>query len=219
MYKTPDGTSVGVDDPYDHADICDHLTDDGRCRLALSQGDNHPEFATDRREDNYACLAHTYEEKNKITSTGSSDVSSSAEPSIPVSAFRECPHYRSTTAKHACVRCGLEDVRIAHDTDAQSLLEEHHLSYRDNTTQGSGISDTSEGTDETTQNNSESQITYSHEIPVALCRWCHSKVHQSIARLEDDVSPDPEAFATREQRRAREQQELGFSPASEKNND
>src|SRR6056297_1260093 len=35
MDKTPNGTSVGVDDPYDYVDRCDHLTDDGSCRYAV----------------------------------------------------------------------------------------------------------------------------------------------------------------------------------------
>lgn len=214
MYTTPDGTPVGVDDPYEHADTCDHLTDDGRCRLALSQNIDNPEFIAERRDDDYACLAHSYDGGNRTTPAESDSVSS-----IPVSAFRECTQYQSTTDNRACVRCGLENVRIAHDTDTQSLLEEHHLSYGSDTADNSVISDIDETSNESieksAQNDTEAKIVCNHEITVAVCRWCHSKIHQSFARLDDDASPDPEAFAAREQRRAREKQELGFSPANE----
>lgn len=82
---------------------------------------------------------------------------------------------------------------MAH-SDERPLLEEHHLSYRD----GGG----------------EGNLT--HEITVYLCRWCHSRVHDSWARIDDDVNPDPEAIAEQEARRAREQSELGFESAAER---
>ena len=103
--------------------------------------------------------------------------------------WRACPHYRSTTDAKACVRCGLEDVRLAHD-DSRPLVEEHHLSYGD-------------GGD-------------SHEITVGLCRWCHAKVHESIARIGDDAAPDPEAIAERERRREAEHSAAAFETASER---
>lgn len=169
MEKTPSGSSVGVDDPYEYAGRCDHLTDDGRCRYALDRAGDDPAFAAERREDDFACLAADEERT-----------------------WRDCPHYRSTTDGRECVRCGLEEVRMAHD-DARPLVEEHHLSY--------GNADGEEP---------------SHEITVALCRWCHSKVHDSWARVDDDASPDPEAIAAREERRGKERSELGFESARER---
>ena len=198
MERTPTGTPVGVDDPYDHADRCDHLTDDGRCRFALERagdsGGRHPpsseghspsgsrpeaddsrpsagddpEFAAARRADGYACVV--------------------ADESVT---WRDCPHYRSTTDGQACRRCGLDEVRMAHD-DARPLLEEHHLSYG------------GDGDDP------------SHEITVTLCRWCHAKVHDGWARVDDDVNPDAEALAAREERRSKEQAEFGFQTAAER---
>ena len=91
MKRTPDGTPVGVDDPYEFAGDCDHLTDDGRCRYALAHAGNDPEFAATRRADGYAC--HVGDEER----------------------WRTCPKYRSTTDGRTCARCGLEEVRMAHD--------------------------------------------------------------------------------------------------------
>jgi hypothetical protein len=166
MERTPEGTSVGVDDPYDFAGPCDHLTNDGRCRFALDRAGHDPAFADERRRADYACVA--------------------ADDGV---AWRDCPHYRSTTDGRRCRRCGLEEVRMAHET-ARPLLEEHHLSYHDRGT--------------------------SHEITVTLCRWCHAKVHNSFARIDDDASPTPEAIAAREERRSKEQSELGFQSARER---
>lgn len=185
MERTPTGTPVGVDDPYDHAGRCDHLTGDGRCRFALertgdsggrrppssrpSAGDD-PSFAADRRADDYDCVV-----------AGDAD-------------WADCPHYRSTTEGRECRRCGLDEVRMAHE-DARPLLEEHHLSY------GGGSDD---GDDP------------AHEITVALCRWCHAKIHAGWARVDDDVNPDAEALAAREERRSKEQAEFGFRTAAER---
>jgi hypothetical protein len=202
MERTPTGTPVGVDDPYAHAGRCDHLTSDGRCRYALeragdsgggrppsseghgpsgsrpeaddsrpSAGDD-PAFAAERRADDYACVA----------------ADEDAE-------WRDCPHYRSTTEGRECRRCGLDEVRMAHE-DTRPLLEEHHLSY------GSG--------------DSPGDDAPSHELTVALCRWCHAKVHAGWARIDDDVRPDAEALAAREERRSREQAEFGFRTAAER---
>jgi len=169
MERTPEGTPVGVDDPYEVAGVCDHLTDDGRCRLALRHAGVDPEFAADRRADDYAC--HVGQEGQ----------------------WPDCRHYRSTTNSRDCERCGLQEVRMAHD-ETQPLLEQHHLSYANG-----------EGT--------------SHEITVSLCRWCHAKVHRSFARIDDDVNPDPEAIAERETRRAAENRELGFQSARKRSDE
>jgi hypothetical protein len=166
MEETPRGTPVGVDDPYAVVRRCDHLTDDGRCRFALTRAGDDPEFAADRRAEDYDCVA------------------------AGEAAFRDCPHYRSTTDGRECVRCGIEEVRLA-GRDVRPLLEEHHLSY---------------GGGEAT----------SHEVTVALCRWCHAKVHRSFARVGDDASPDPEAVAARESRRSTEMAEFEFASARER---
>jgi hypothetical protein len=166
MERTPEGTSVGVDDPYEFAGPCDHLTNDGRCRFALDRAGHDPEFADERRRAGYSCVAADDD-----------------------AAWRDCPHYRSTTDGCACRRCGLEEVRIAHEA-ARPLLEEHHLSYHDRGT--------------------------SHEITVTLCRWCHAKVHNSFARIDDAAAPTAEALAAREERRSRERAEFGFDSARER---
>ncbi|GAB6878980.1 hypothetical protein JCM17823_12540 [Halorubrum gandharaense] len=179
MERTPDGTPVGVDDPYAVAGVCDHLTDDGRCRYALNHTGNDAAFAAERRADGYAC-----------------HVGADGE-------WHACPHYRSTTDGKECVRCGLGEVRMAHD-DARPLLEEHHLSYGD----ASREPIVGEHEDEAGAG--------PHEITVSLCRWCHSKVHNSFGRIDDDASPDPEAVAEREGRRTKELEESAFESASER---
>lgn len=167
MERTPEGTPVGVDDPYNLAGRCDHATDDGRCPFAIEAADADPAFAAARRDDDYTC---------------------------PVAAgewdWADCPHYRSTPTEHTCRRCGLAERRDAH-SDATPLLEEHHLSYPD---------------DES----------LSHEITVYLCRWCHAKVHNSFARIDDDVNPDTEAIAVKEGRRSDELAELAFETAADR---
>lgn len=168
MERTPHGTSVGVDDPYEHAERCDHCTDDGRCRFAIERAECDPEFARERRTKEYECLV------------GEEDAE-----------WRDCPHFRSRSSERECRRCGLEERRMAHSGE-RPLLEEHHLSYR---------------------NDGENP---SHEITVVLCRWCHAKIHTSWARIDDDVSPDPEALAEAEGRRSRELEEGEFQPASER---
>ncbi len=109
--------------------------------------------------------------------------------------WEDCPHFRAQTAGKECHRCGLAEQRMAHDDD-RPLLEEHHLSYASGSTHGSGET--------------------SHEITVSLCRWCHAKVHDSWARIDDDVSPDPEAIAQQEHRRGKQQEELSFQTAAER---
>ncbi len=242
MEETPDGTPVGVDDPYDHAEACDHLTDDGRCRYALNHAGADREFARERRAEDYACVAADEDTE-----------------------WTDCPHYRSTTDGKACTRCGLDEVRMAHD-DTRPLIEEHHLSYGNGSNDSSSPTaasdeprgDTvSDGTHDVASNDRDSpadngfssltdaipQRTLddardsegsndadnssgsndagtpdepSHEITVALCRWCHAKVHNGWARIDDDVEPDPEAIAERESRRSTELEEAGFSTAADR---
>ena len=202
MERTPNGTPVGVDDPYAVAGVCDHLTDDGRCRFALTRAGDDPEFAADRRADDYGC---------HVGADG---------------AWRACPHYRSTTNANACVRCGLENVRLAHDA-SRPLVEEHHLSYGRGSADAPGTvaergrepdAADAEGTDDTRSaaDAEGGDDAGPHEITVGLCRWCHAKVHGSIARVDDDASPDPDAIAERERRREAERSESAFETASER---
>jgi hypothetical protein len=180
MEKTDAGTSVGVDDPYRFVERCDHLTDEGKCRFAVEQGDRDPQFARERRNEEYQCpVAGGVDEEGL---TGPWD-------------WPECPHFRARDPGEECVRCGLDEQRMAHG-DERPLLEEHHLSYAEGSTEGSGDPD--------------------HEITVSLCRWCHAKVHDSWARIDDEVNPDPEAIAQRESRQARQQAELSFDTAAER---
>jgi len=109
MEKTPKGTSVGVEDPYDVVERCDFLTDDGRCRYAAEHAREKPEFARNRREDDLRCPA--------------------ADPDGEWG-WRDCPAFKSTTNGRACRRCGLEERRLAGE-DARPLIEEHHLEYPD----------------------------------------------------------------------------------------
>ena len=180
MEKTPTGTPVGVDDPYEFAGVCDHLTDDGRCRYALERAGDDPAFAAARRAADYACVAADADR-----------------------GFRDCPHYRSTASDRECARCGLEEVRVANES-SRPLLEEHHLSY--------GSSDAADGATAADVGGADP----AHEITVVLCRWCHSKVHRSFARVDDDANPDVEALAAREERRSREQAEFGFASAADR---
>lgn len=183
MEKTPEGTSVGVDDPYEHAGVCDHLTDDGRCRYAFEHPEQDPAFARERREDDLRCPVVADDPETGNPDTAGSDTNDWE--------WKDCPHFRSRTRNRKCQRCGLAEKRMAHD-DERPLLEEHHLSY------------------------SAAGETLSHEITVYLCRWCHSKVHDSWARIDDDVNPDPEAIAAKESRVVREQREMGFETARER---
>jgi hypothetical protein len=180
MEKTDAGTSVGVEDPYEYVDRCDHLTDEGRCRFAVEYGDADPQFARQRRREEYQCpVAGDPEEAG---ATGPWE-------------WADCPHFRCRNRERECLRCGLAEQRMAHDDD-RPLLEEHHLSYADTSTEGTGEA--------------------SHEITVFLCRWCHAKVHDSWARIDDDVNPDAEAIAERERRRGKQQSEMGFETAAER---
>lgn len=180
MEKTDAGTTVGVDDPYRFVERCDHLTDDGKCRYAVEYGDRDPGFATELREREFQCPVAGERDEEGLTGPWG---------------WPDCQHFRARNRDHECVRCGLEEQRMAHD-DERPLLEEHHLSYADGSSHGSGET--------------------SHEITVSLCRWCHARVHDSWARIDDDVAPDPAAIAQRETRRAKQQDELGFRTAAER---
>ncbi|MFB6083163.1 MAG: hypothetical protein ABEJ94_02835 [Halorientalis sp.] len=181
MEKTPTGTGVGVDDPYAHVDRCDHLTDAGKCRFAVEQGDRDPAFADARSADEFQCPVAGDRDEAGLTGPWE---------------WADCPHFRCLDHARECARCGLEARRLAHDNEGP-LLEEHHLSYAED---GDAAEDGDPG----------------HEITVVLCRWCHSKVHDSWARIDDDANPDTEAIAEAEARRAREQDELGFESAAER---
>ena len=178
MKKTDSGTSVGVDDPYRFVERCEYLTDEGKCRFAVEHGDRDPQFATDLRAEEYQCPVAGETDEEGLT--GPWD-------------WQDCPHFRARNRGEECLRCGLDEQRMAHDDD-RPLLEEHHLSYAG-----------SEG--------------LSHEITVYVCRWCHAKVHRSWARIDDDVAPDPEAIAAREARLSRQARELGFESAAERDSD
>jgi len=110
MEETPEGTPVGVDDPYEHAGVCDHCTGEGTCRFAFEHPDVDPAFARERRAEEFAC-----------------PVVSGAGPDWE---WPDCPHFRSCSTVGECERCGLTERRLAHD-DARPLIEEHHLSYPD----------------------------------------------------------------------------------------
>ncbi|MFC6975623.1 hypothetical protein ACFQL1_14715 [Halomicroarcula sp. GCM10025709] len=181
MEKAPGGTSVGVDDPYDHVDRCDFVTDEGKCRWAREHGHHDPAFANARSAEDFRCPAAVGPDSER---------SGDAEWE-----WADCPHFRCRQHDRECVRCGLAERRMAH-SEERPLLEEHHLSYRDAT-----------GAD------------LDHEITVYLCRWCHAKVHQSWARIDDEAGPDPEALAEREGRRSKEQSELGFESAADRYGD
>lgn len=174
MEKTPQGTSVGVEDPYEVVERCDFLTDDGRCRYAFEHGQHDPEFARERRKDDFRCPA--------------------ADPAGEWE-WADCPCFRATDHSTACRRCGLEEHRLAGE-NTRPLLESHHLEYAD-----------------------DDRKDLAHEITVSLCRWCHAKVHGSWARVDDDVSPETEAIAAREERRSKEQTEFGFESAAERYSD
>ncbi|MEE6211199.1 hypothetical protein U3A55_13705 [Salarchaeum sp. III] len=222
MEKTPSGTSVGVDDPYEHAGVCDHVTGDGTCRYAFDHSQHDPAFAADRRADDYRCPAADGEWE-----------------------WRDCPHYRDTATSDECARCGLDERRNAH-ADARPLLEEHHLSYArersERAEQASGetasnADDRRESAEHVSGNaansarerseraerangdavsNADEAGELRHEITVTLCRWCHAKVHGSWAAIGDDASPDAEALAEREGRKSDELAELGFETAAER---
>ncbi len=169
-----------MDDPYLHVEACDHLAERNVCRYAVEHGHQDPEFASALEDDGHRCpVAGNPDEKGASGRWSWSD----------------CPQFRSRDHDRECLRCGLEERRLAHE-DERPLLEEHHLSYRETSSHGSGSP--------------------SHEVTVYLCRWCHTKVHDSWARVDDDVEPDPEALAEREARRSRELDEAGFESARER---
>ncbi|ELY95167.1 hypothetical protein C483_02346 [Natrialba hulunbeirensis JCM 10989] len=107
MERTPNGTPVGVDDPYEFVGVCDYLTGEGTCRYAFNHYEHDPEFARERAQEDYEC---------PIVDPETDDT------------WADCPHFRARNRDRECVRCGLGEKRLAHD-DERPLLEEHHLSY------------------------------------------------------------------------------------------
>lgn len=187
MEKTPTGTSVGVTDPYDHVERCDHVTDDGRCRYAFERFESDPTFATAIRDADYHCpVVDSAPVHAAILDRFGLDEDADSECT-----WADCPRFRSRSVAHACCRCGLEEHRDGIGPD-RPLLEKHHLSYA---ARGRELR---------------------HEITVTLCRWCHAKIHNSWARIDDDVNPVPEAIAEREGRRTRELAEGEFKTAAER---
>ncbi|WP_135667197.1 DUF7097 family protein [Halorhabdus rudnickae] len=195
MEKTDAGTTVGVDDPYAYVDRCDYCTDEGRCRFAVEHGDRDRDFAEVLSEREFQCPV-----------VGDPDETGLSGPWD----WKDCPHMRARNRERECVRCGLEERRSAH-TDDRPLLEEHHLSYAD------GRPDQADGPTPTAGDETDAQV--SHEITVYLCRWCHAKVHDSWANLDDPASPALAALAAREERRSQERAELAFESAAERRKD
>ena len=107
MEQTPNGTAVGVDDPYAHVNRCDHLTDTGKCRLALARVAHSPWISEEERAEEVACVVG------------------------PDGCWANCPQFRSLSTASTCRRCGLSEHLHAHREDQRPLLEEHHLSYAD----------------------------------------------------------------------------------------
>lgn len=204
MEKTPSGTSVGVDDPYAVVGRCDHVTSEGRCRFAFDHAASDPAFARDRRREDYTCPVvetgppRSPQSPGETTGPDGNGKRAHGEAERDDGwTWRDCPYYRSRTRGRRCVRCGIAERRT-NSPGERPLLEEHHLSYGQSSTNG------------------ESGTRPSHEITVSLCRWCHAKVHGSWARIDDDASPDPEAIAASEGRRSREHEELTFETAAKR---
>ena len=205
--KTPAGTSVGVENPYAHVDRCDHCTDEGRCRFAVEHGDRDPEFADRLARRGFRC---------PVVSGATRELGSLDEEGLTGPwDWADCPRFRSTDHDRECARCGLAERRVAHDDD-RPLLEEHHLSYAESAARGAAETRAGNERDPRAPDSPRGDGDPGHEITVSLCRWCHAKVHDSWARVDDDANPDPEAIAEREGRRVREQSELAFSSAAER---
>lgn len=164
MKRTPNDTPVGIDDPLALVDRCDWVTQDGRCRLAIEHPERDADFAMRRQLDDYEC------------------------PYLP-DAWTDCEHFAASLPDKSCIRCGLPERRLHHNSDASPLLHEHHVSYAD----GDG-----------------------NDITVMVCRWCHAKIHRQGVRLDDDVDPSPEAVDELERRRRIEREQGGFVPANER---
>lgn len=194
MEKTEAGTTVGVEDPYAYVKRCDHCTDEGRCRFAVEHGGRDPEFADELSRRGFQCPVVGDPLEDGLAGPWS---------------WADCPHMRARNRDRECIRCGLKAKRSAFD-DERPLLEEHHLSYPEGT---------SESQSRSVQNSDQADGALRHEITVYLCRWCHAKVHNSWASLDDPANPDPDAIAAREHRRSRERSELSFESAAERRAD
>ncbi|MFW6436668.1 MAG: DUF7097 family protein [Halococcoides sp.] len=107
MAREPD--VAGVEDPYAHVERCDHLTGEGRCRLAARASDADPEFTRRLRERDYRCPY--------------------GDPATDRS-WRDCPELTHVDRADTCARCGLGEVRDGLGAD-RPLLEVHHLVYPD----------------------------------------------------------------------------------------
>ncbi|WP_226012262.1 DUF7097 family protein [Halomicrobium salinisoli] len=195
MEKAPGGTSVGVDDPYEHVDRCDFVTDEGQCRWAVEHGRRDPEFADERSAEDFRCPVVSPPDGESVPDTEDAPRRGDGGDLPGEWRWSDCPHFRCRQHDRECARCGLEERRMAH-SDERPLLEEHHLSYSRDSGAGDGDA--------------------AHEVTVYLCRWCHAKVHGSWARIDDDANPDPEAVAEKEGRKSRELDEMGFESAAER---
>ncbi|MFB6162551.1 MAG: hypothetical protein ABEJ86_03800 [Halococcoides sp.] len=107
MARTPD--AIGVEDPYAHVQRCDHLTDDGRCRLAATAPDVDAAFTRRLRERDFRCPF--------------------GDPATELT-WRDCPELRRRERSTTCARCGLEERRDGLG-EQRPLLEAHHLVYPD----------------------------------------------------------------------------------------
>ena len=111
MEKTDAGTSVGVEDPYEHVDRCDFLADDGRCRFAVEHGDRDPQFARERRQEEYRCPV-----------AGDPDETGPTGPWEWV----DCPHFRSRASERplvvVCRPSFLQPTALAGPLDRKSVV-------------------------------------------------------------------------------------------------
>ncbi len=101
--------------------------------------------------------------------------------------WSDCPHFKSLNYDDKCRRCGLKEIRMS---DQHPLIEKHHVLYPDK------------------------QKGNTHEITLPLCRWCHARIHNSGASIDDKVDPPDEAVEIKEKRLKRQKQETDFSTAN-----
>lgn len=237
--RTPTGTPVGVDDPYEHVDRCDHCTDDGRCRFAFERFEADPAFARERRDDGYRCPV-VPEERSDADGPSGDDWQDWADcPNFASTTDgKECRRcgLEERRMAHSDDRALIEEHHLSYadagadpdrgpsgSTEASDAVAPSELDLADafaatdaidvavgDAAAGEGSAESGNATDR-----AESEQP-AHEITVALCRWCHAKVHKSWARVDDDVSPDPEAIAAREERRSEELAEASFRTAAER---
>ena len=128
MEKAPGGTSVGVDDPYEHVDRCDFVTDEGQCRWAVEHGRHDPEFADARSAEDFRCPVVSPPDGEPAPDAEDAPRRGDGEDLPGEWRWSDCPHFRCRQHDRECARCGLAERRMAH-SDERPLLEEHHLSY------------------------------------------------------------------------------------------